>query len=69
MIELLLKLWIPLIITLFNMGVLIIVKFNDMKHIQCDIKKIWEEVVKIRDETAKQGERLARLEERTNGGR
>jgi len=37
-------------------------KFNDLKHLNCDIKKIWEELKGIRAEQVEQGKQISALE-------
>ena len=59
-----------LIVQLVTIGIIIIIKFNDMAHMKVDIEKMWTKLNSIDDETRKQGERLARLESRVfNGGK
>ena len=37
-------------------------KFNDLKHLNCDIKKIWGEIKEIRAEQVEQGKNISALE-------
>ena len=61
--------WIIILITITAVNIIasFAIKFNDLKHIQADIKRIWEEIMKLRDETANQGERISKIEGRLNG--
>ena len=56
--------WLILLtgITLINIIANFAVKFNDLKHIEIEIKKIWEELKILREETKEKGERLSRIE-------
>jgi len=61
--------WLILLtgITLINIIANFAVKFNDLKHIEIEIKKIWEELRILREEVAGQGERVSHIEGRLNG--
>ena len=61
--------WLILLttITIINIIANFAVKFNDVKHIEEDVKKIWAEVKELKKETMKQGERISRIEGRLNG--
>jgi len=56
------KEWLPLIILGFNVAIFIIIKFNDMKHIEKAVNEIKKCVEEIKKENNKQGERLATIE-------
>ena len=60
------------IIQLITVGVIIVVKFNDIHHLKVGIKeeleKIWKKLESVDAETRRQGERLARLESRVFKG-
>lgn len=58
----LIKEWLPLIILGFNVGIFIVIKFNDMKHIEAAVNEIKECVEEIRKENNKQGERISKIE-------
>jgi len=61
--------WLILLtgITLINIIANFAVKFNDLKHIEIEIRKIWEELKILREETVEQGERVSHIEGRLNG--
>jgi len=61
--------WLILLttITIINIIANFAVKFNDVKHIEEDVKKIWAEVKELKKETMEQGERISRIEGRLNG--
>jgi hypothetical protein len=56
------KEWLPLIVIGFNVAMFVIIKFNDMKHLEASIKRIEDCVLKITEETCKNGERIATIE-------
>ena len=61
--------WLILLtgITLINIIANFAVKFNDLKHVEIEIKKIWEELRILREEVVEQGERVSHIEGRLNG--
>ena len=61
--------WLILLtgITIINIIANFAVKFNDLKHIEIEIRKIWEELKILREEVIGQGERVSRIEGRLNG--
>ena len=56
------KEWLPLIVIGFNVAMFIIIKFNDMKHLELAIQRIEDCVKKITEESCKNGERIAKIE-------
>ena len=61
--------WLILLtgIMLINIIANFAVKFNDLKHVEIEIRKIWEELKILREETVGQGERVSHIEGRLNG--
>ena len=61
--------WLILLttITVINIIAHFAMKINDLKHIEIEIRKIWEELKILREEMMKQGERISRIEGRLNG--
>jgi len=71
MIELLNKLWIPIlfVIGLGNIVFSVITRMNHISHIDSRLDKTDEKIDVLFKETANQGERIAKLEGRMNGNK
>ena len=58
----LIKEWMPLIILGFNVAIFIVIKFNDMKHIEKSVEEIKKSISDLVDINAAQGERISKIE-------
>jgi len=56
------KEWIPLIVIGFNVAMFIVIKFNDMKHIEAAVARIEKSVADMEKILCKTGERVATIE-------
>ena len=67
--EMINTIWLILLttITVINIIAHFAMKINDLKHIEIEIRKIWDELKILREEIIGQGERLSRIEGRLNG--
>lgn len=58
----LVKEYVPLIVLGFNAALFLVIKFNDMKHLESAVKRIEKCVEEITKENSKQGERISKIE-------
>ena len=56
-----------LFVQAITVGIILVIRFNDVSHLKEDVKKLWDEIKELRRETSEQGERLAKIEGRLNG--
>lgn len=54
--------WLPLFLAGGNVMIFVIMKFNDLKHLDEDMKEIKKSLMKIDDAVCKVGERTASIE-------
>ena len=54
--------WMPMFLAGANVMIFIVIKFNDLKHLDLDMKEIKESLKKIDDAVCRTGERVASIE-------
>ncbi len=60
----LIKEYLPLLILGFNVAMFVVIKFNDMKHIEESLKKLIEKVEGLEKTLTSHSERIANIEGR-----
>jgi len=58
----LIKEWLPVIVLGFNAAIFIVIKFNDMKHIEQAVQEIKKSISDLIKENNEQGERISKIE-------
>lgn len=56
--------WLPIIILGFNVAMFIVIKFNDMKHLEDSLREIKESIKCLVEKEVQHGEKISEIEGR-----